>query len=250
MHGKIGRKIAGMLLTCSILLIGIFQGGSSNPMKTYAAENKSQKITIGSVVSFGSYEQDNNLENGKEPLEWIVLDQKEGSVLLLSRYVIDYEPYHEERTDITWADCDLRFWLNGEFYGAAFNVNEQDRIMQTEVVNHDNEEYDVPGGFTTYDKLFLLSLEEIGRYTGTNPERKAKATPYAKESGVSTYGDDEIASWRLRSPGDDAAHAAYVDYGGGVDVHGDAVASGIFGPGIDSDYHYVGVRPALWVTLD
>lgn len=239
MHRKIRRKISGMLLTCSILLIGIFQGGSSNPMKTYAAENKSQKITIGSVVSFGSYEQDNNLENGKEPLEWIVLDQKEGSVLLLSRYVIDCEPYHEESTDITWADCDLRFWLNGEFYGAAFNVNEQDRIMQTEVVNHDNEQYDIPGGFNTYDKIFLLSLEEIGRYTGTDPERKAKATPYAKESGVSTYGDDETANWWLRSPGHNTYDAAYVYYDGGVNDLGCTVT-----------YAHLGVRPALWVTLD
>ncbi|MDO5019048.1 MAG: DUF6273 domain-containing protein [Lachnospiraceae bacterium] len=237
MHRKIGRKISGMLLACCILLVGIFQGGSSNPMKTYAAENKSREIAIGSVVSFGSYEQDNNLENGKEPLEWIVLDRKEGSVLLLSRYVIDCEPYHEERTDITWADCDLRFWLNGEFYGDAFNVNEQDRIMQTEVVNHDNESYDVPGGFTTYDKIFLLSLEEIGRYTGTNPERKAKATPYAKELGVYTY--DEDAYWWLRSPGNGTSYAAYVSNKFGVNDFGRSV-----------NYAYVGVRPALWVTLD
>ena len=29
---------------------------------------------VGDCVTFGRYEQDNRMENGKEPLEWIVLD--------------------------------------------------------------------------------------------------------------------------------------------------------------------------------
>ena len=34
--------------------------------------------TIGSIVIFGSYEQDYNISYGKEPTEWIVLDVQDG----------------------------------------------------------------------------------------------------------------------------------------------------------------------------
>ena len=40
--------------------------------------------TIGETVYFGHYEQDNNLSNGKEPIEWIVLDVQNGKSFLLT----------------------------------------------------------------------------------------------------------------------------------------------------------------------
>ena len=39
----------------------------------------------GCLVEFGAYEQDNNLKNGKEPIEWMVLDVKNGEALLRSK---------------------------------------------------------------------------------------------------------------------------------------------------------------------
>ena len=37
------------------------------------------KIQIGDYITFGSYEQDNDISNGKEDIEWLVLD-REGAV--------------------------------------------------------------------------------------------------------------------------------------------------------------------------
>ena len=48
--------------------------------------------TVGNIVAFGRYEQDNDLTNGPEPIEWIVLDVVDGEktkALLLSKYGLD-----------------------------------------------------------------------------------------------------------------------------------------------------------------
>ena len=66
----------------------------------------------GEYVIFGAYEQDNDLTNGPEPLEWEVLDVNEKGTLLISRYVLDAKAYNEELLDTTWAECTLRQWMN------------------------------------------------------------------------------------------------------------------------------------------
>ena len=55
--------------------------------KAEVKQIKSAKI--GDYVKFGSYEQDNDESNGKEPIEWRVLDSKDGRKLLISRYALD-----------------------------------------------------------------------------------------------------------------------------------------------------------------
>lgn len=56
------------------------------------------QLTTGQLVRFGSYEQDNDTSNGKEPIEWIVLsvDEEQGRALLLSRYVLDRIPLYDK----------------------------------------------------------------------------------------------------------------------------------------------------------
>ena len=52
-------------------------------------------IIVDTGVFFGKYEQDGDLSNGPEDIEWIVLDidKKNNEALLLSKYVIDVKPY-------------------------------------------------------------------------------------------------------------------------------------------------------------
>lgn len=45
-------------------------------------------VSTGNIVAFGRYEQDNNLENGPEPINWLVLEVSNGSALLLPTDVI------------------------------------------------------------------------------------------------------------------------------------------------------------------
>ena len=66
----------------------------------------------GGRILYGSYEQDGLEENGAEPIEWIVLDAKDGSALLLSRYELAARPFHRDWDGgVEWAACDLRAWL-------------------------------------------------------------------------------------------------------------------------------------------
>ena len=67
---------------------------------------------IGSVVLFGSYEQDNDISNGPEIIDWTVLDKKDNKLLLISNNALDCQPYNISDTDITWENCSLREWMN------------------------------------------------------------------------------------------------------------------------------------------
>ena len=57
------------------------------------AAGMAQEETV--YVTFGHYEQDNDLTNGKEPIEWRVLKEEGGEVMLITRYALDAKPYNE-----------------------------------------------------------------------------------------------------------------------------------------------------------
>ncbi len=125
-----------------------------------------EDAAVGDIVYFGSYEQDNDAVNGTEPVEWYVLDKADGEATLLAVHLLDCQQYHEADENITWENCTLRSWLNGEFYNTAFSEEEQAAIVNTNVINEDNSYWgwDMEGGNDTEDKVWLLSLEEIERY--------------------------------------------------------------------------------------
>ena len=58
------------------------------------------------TVLFGSYEQDGDAANGKEPIEWLVLARDGDKALLLSKYALDHQsfmPFYEPVTEpFTW----------------------------------------------------------------------------------------------------------------------------------------------------
>ena len=74
----------------------------------------------GDTVVYGSYEQDNNTGNGNEPIEWRVLANQGGKLLLIVNVGLECVPYHTEYTGITWENCYMRQWLNSDFIAKAF----------------------------------------------------------------------------------------------------------------------------------
>lgn len=54
----------------------------------------------------------------------MVLDVKEGQVLLLSNNALDAKAYNDEKIDVSWENCTLRKWLNNDFYETAFYEQE------------------------------------------------------------------------------------------------------------------------------
>lgn len=204
-------------------------------------------------VKFGSYPQSDASGNTKEPIEWIVLDRQGDKVLLLSKYILDCKCYNNEREDVTWESCDLRRWLNNDFYYSAFSSSEQNKILTTNVINSDNIEYDTYGGNNTNDKVFCLSIDEVKQYfyqsnMHTDNKRLAtRGTNYAKNvnnMGYNLYVMGGSGSWYtgtsdfwLRSPGSGQYRAAYVDNYGSLYENGNDVV-----------FRMCGVRPALWVS--
>ena len=82
---KNGHVIEGKLsFICCIGLLLL-----SAPCRANERENPSD-ITVGDYVLFGMYEQDNDETNGKEPIEWMILDMDDTHAFLLSRNTISH----------------------------------------------------------------------------------------------------------------------------------------------------------------
>lgn len=199
---------------------------------------------VGDYVFWGAYEQDNNTLNGKENLEWLILEVKDGKVLLLSRYAIDCKKYNTTHNDVTWETCTLRKWLNTDFIESAFFDEEKAMITTTKVLADKNHECGTDPGNETMDQIFLLSIKEATKYISTDSARQCYPTDYAVTNGVHN-GYDDLCIWWLRSPGRERDCAAYV-YANGEIIENGAAHS--LGEAVD--WEGVGVRPAMWIKLN
>lgn len=204
-----------------------------------------KNASVGDTITFGAYEQDNNTSNGKEAIEWTVLDKDGMSLLLISKQALDCQQYNTSYTDVTWESCSLRKWMNGTFLNKAFNAEEQAQIQNTTVSADKNPEYNTNPGNATTDKVFLLSINEVEKYFNSDEARKCAPTAYAKAQGAYTSDIYKTASgaatcwWWLRSPGDIQYNPASVNHDGSVYYLGYFVS-----------YANDAVRPALWINLD
>ena len=205
------------------------------------AEYKQTKIKEakeGETVFLGVFEQDCDYDE-KEKIEWIVLKKQEDKALLISRYVIDCRVYNSENRNATWASCELRDWLNGNFYTSSFTSEEKRLILTTEIAPGETSPDDE---VTSYDKIFLLSLKELEEYFPTAEERKCYPTEYAKAKGVTTnlsWNADNLHDcwWWLR----DCNTKHYTPI---VVLAGTILYDGMY-----YNKDGIGVRPAMWVSL-
>ncbi len=217
-------------------------------------------VAVGDIVTFGHYEQDNDLDNGPELIEWIVLDVQDGKALLLSKYGLDAKPYNKDLVNpgCVWETCTLRSWLNNEFLDDAFSEQEQQAILLTDVDNSEAQgfsKWGTTGGKNTKDKIFLLSYAEANRYLGIqlweeegadqNLKSRAAPTAYAVARGAWANKDYLTADgeatgwfWFLRSPGcDGQEYTAIVNFDGSLGY-------------VDVYYEYGVDRPAFWLNME
>ena len=197
-----------------------------------------KNIKVGSYIKFGTYEQDNNTSNGKEDIEWLVLEVKDGKALVISKYAIDCKPYNTSYTDATWETCTLRKWLNNDFINATFSADEKDMIPTVTVSADKNPHCSTNPGNATQDQVFLLSITEVNKYFSSDGARRCKPTDYAVANGAYVSSFNGNCWWWLRSPGGTQGCAACVFDDGYVDE---------YGSGVDGDSN--AVRPALWIDI-
>ncbi len=188
--------------------------------------------------------------------EWQVLAIQNDIALIVTKFIIEQRPYHDTYQDITWADCALRTYLNGEFY-ERFSKANQSRIVPVINQNLDNQLYGTKGGQDTQDRIFLLSLEEVCKYFGdssanlNNPginqrywfERKDKNN---SKRLAKLLGKEGYWWWWLRSPGRVPVKAVYIwGTDGGIGIQGNNILKGNISDGKCTG----GIRPALWLKL-
>ena len=270
-------SVDGVEWTCGG--IGIYKNTSKeNPEMCYflpLAENREQaKITYWGVLAPNDNpepadtqtyqdieamqiipEKYETLKFGK--YDWRVLDRQDGKIFIISDIVIEYRQYHHSKTKVTWEQCDLRGYLNSQFYD-TFSDEEKAQIIKTTLSTNNNPWYKPgQGGNDTEDYVFLLSVEEVVKYFGDSGDliiRKGwywgGGEPYnmiLKDSrGQMLYDQFNTARiakningkaswWRLRSPGRANIYDAVISPNG---------IMGITGTPVEDDN---GIRPAMWV---
>ena len=174
----------------------------------------------GDTVIFGQYEQDGNLDNGSEPIEWLVLDVQDGKALLLSRFVLDCLPFHDEKTDVQWSQSALNAWLQADFR-AAFTEDEWAAIAPVTLADtaaDGNPEWENADAAPAEARVFLLSYAQAMRYFPAQEQRKVSGTEYARSRGAKFLGFTTIGigetDWWLRSPGKESYDACFLDVRG------------------------------------
>ena len=209
--------------------------------------------SVGDILILGHYEQDGDSFNGKESIEWCVLEIQDGRALLISTKGLDTQPFDAQYRRIVWENSTIRSWLNTTFLNKAFSAEEQAAILTTHVDNGKKQGFDrwnIDGGNDTQDKVFLLSYAEAKKYfdiatPGIDGPEKARIQPtkYAADQGAyvseefKTADGKDATRWWLRSPGCNQLDAACVH------------SRGCIGEQMCSNKDTC-VRPAMWVDLN
>ncbi|MDR0442318.1 MAG: DUF6273 domain-containing protein [Treponema sp.] len=118
--------------------------------------------------------------------DWLVLQRKGNSALLITKGIVEMGPYHTEMKGTTWENSSIRKYLNGKFL-EKFSPQERERIVEVTNQNPDNPWYNAlgtnfegkekglarvqKGGNPTNDKIFLLSIEEVCTLFGDSTAR-------------------------------------------------------------------------------
>ena len=174
------------------------------------------------------------------PIEWLVLeiDKENNRVLLLSKYVLDWEgyancPIFSFGNETSWEASYLRRWLNNSFCEESFSEEEIRRILPTVIENGNPDEV------TVTDEIFFLSKEEIEKYLPAEAERITYqpivygGTGDAKSPIKVGY---DPCFWWTRTLGETADLVVCVTPGGELWE-------------MDSNSNENGVRPAMWIKL-
>ena len=246
MRSRQHRIIVFSITVLIILNLVSCSGKGSNKDNSISRTNDTK---VSDILSFGGY-------------DWRVLDIMDGKALVISEKVLFSFLYNTERVVATWETCLLREYLNTVFYNNTFSTIEKSRIIETSISNKPNQWYETSGGTDTFDKIFLLSLEELVSYFGDSgqlaspPNNDASAIndEYNEARKTSDESDRVAWDWWLRSPGRGIHGAAYVKYDGTIDVAGWDAAGGSGNVWFDAAgsggvVNERGVRPVFWLSL-
>ena len=195
------------------------------------------------TVKLGHYPTGSGAETAE--VEWLILDNIDDRVLLLSKNVIDFLPAHKKSDRVTWETCFLRKWLNADFLNMMFTEEEQQMLLPT-TLSVDTSMSGILCNVcnATEDRVFLLSAKECFKYFTSDLSRAGHTTPYAdekrKEKGKANMNRDNLChSWWIRNDG------------GAMNESGIVFSDGsVFAIGGFKNREIGGLRPAMWVNIE
>lgn len=144
------------------------RGSSEYYLDIIYAQHPQYKLinaTVGEMVNFGMYNQEQNIA----PIEWFVIAKDANKALLVSKHIIDAQPYS--------GTVSLPIWLEETFRKSAFNDKES--LGVTEVL--------------------LLSREQIDTYLKGQEFAKCEPTTFARSRGYSTNYASNYMWWTSES---------------------------------------------------
>lgn len=210
-------------------------------------KEKIRNTEVGESLFLGETEQDNDLNNGSEPIEWIVLEKTESEVFVISKKIIEYLTFSKydnwvgvdgvmfmaPQNFFTWRidRNQQRVWLNDNLYEHGFTESEKAIIKLTHNKtpgykdNYDLQESD--------DFLYIPSKEEVEQYIPDVTQRQAEMTEYVAEKAEKK--EEEYGTWSLRTEGATPKYSMQI------------LENGEF----SSMYCSVtnGVRPVMWLDI-
>ena len=164
---------------------------------------------------------------------WKVLAVEDDRVLVISENVLELQKYNYRNWESIREESCLRKYLNNEFYNRFGAIKE--KIAETLLINSNNPEDDTYGGSSTFDKIFLLSIDE--------------ASEYLDDRGLNANDENgKVSDWWLRSPGktQESSRASFYTASYVFSTPG---GSGRIMTGGNTVDGFSGVRPALWLNL-
>ena len=189
---------------------------TEGPKDVEALKEVIRDAEVGDAFFFGKMEQDNNWDNGAEPIEWIVLEKTANEAFVISRKVLEWltfsqyddtvKKYNEKGIVIgttgtsnyfTWdiVRNQQRAWLSNELYVNGFTESEKALILLTS--------HETPSeGYATFedefdDYLYIPSQEEVEEHMLDVQLRTAEMTDYVAAKAKQETG--EYIRWSLRS---------------------------------------------------
>ena len=204
-----------------------------------------------------------------DPIRWRVIGLEGSAACLMADRLLDCQPFNAEDGPVNWENSTVRSWLNGypadensagidysgnNFLDLAFDGDEQEAILETQVENAPNRRYGTDCGNSTEDYVFLLSNDEVfssdtaarnGFFAASghdDPAKRFRSTMYAKCRGSwwsSVNGYMGNSFWFMRTSGYTPESVTYIcDFGY------------IYSRGTISTCDDAGVLPAMWIDLD
>ena len=145
------------------------------------------------MITYGTYDNGNNIA----PLEWYVVRKDGNKVLLLSKDIVDAQPYS--------GTVDLPTWLEQTFKKTAFNDKEAAAVAE----------------------VFILNKDQVNTYLLDKEYAACVPTPFAISRGYWKNYSDDYMWWTSESSSSGKHYLAYPGGSVGIQVSADNEMNGV-----------------------